>query len=90
MKPQRMATMLILLCMLRLPAWPQDQDKGHQVVTKLQIFFSELETQAAGTNAGCGGELWFSKMGEELKNQQHPDRSSVAGTLRRQVAFRCM
>ena len=45
MKRQRMATILILLCMLRLPAWPQDQDKGHQVVTKLQIFFSELETQ---------------------------------------------
>jgi hypothetical protein len=45
MKRQRMATILVLLSVLRLPPWPQDQEKGHQVVTKLQIFFSELETQ---------------------------------------------
>jgi hypothetical protein len=45
MKGHRVTTILVLLCILRLPAWPQDQEKGHQVLTKLQIFFSELETQ---------------------------------------------
>lgn len=47
MKRQRVATIVVLLCMLRLPAWSQDQGKGNRVVTetKLQIFFSELETQ---------------------------------------------
>ena len=45
MKIRRIATILVLLCMQRLPAWPQNQDKGNPVVTKLQIFFSELETQ---------------------------------------------
>jgi hypothetical protein len=45
MKGHRVATILVLVCMLRLPAWPHDQEKGHQVLTKLQIFFSELETQ---------------------------------------------
>jgi hypothetical protein len=45
MKGQRVATILVLLCMLRLQAWPQDQEKGHGVSTKPQIFFSELETQ---------------------------------------------
>jgi hypothetical protein len=45
MKVRRIATTLVLLCMLRLPAWPQTQDKGNPVVNKLQIFFSELETQ---------------------------------------------
>ena len=44
MKGHRVATILALLCMLRLPAWPQGE-KGNQVFTKLQIFFSELETQ---------------------------------------------
>lgn len=44
MKGRRVATLVVLLCMLRLQAWPQDQEKGH-VSTKLQIFFSELETQ---------------------------------------------
>jgi hypothetical protein len=42
MKVRRIATILVLLCMLRLPAWPQN---GDPVVNKLQIFFSELETQ---------------------------------------------
>jgi uncharacterized protein DUF4440 len=47
MKFQRVATIVVLLCMLRLPAWPQDQEKGNRVLTetKLQVFFSELETQ---------------------------------------------
>ncbi len=45
MKGHRLTMILVLLCMLRLPAWPQDQEKGRQVLPKLQIFFSELETQ---------------------------------------------
>jgi Domain of unknown function (DUF4440) len=47
MKVQRMAMLLLLLSLVRLPAWPQDKEKGNQAAseTKLQIFFSELETQ---------------------------------------------
>ncbi len=47
MKIPRVATLVISLCMLSLLASPQDQAKGHQVATKakLQVFFSELETQ---------------------------------------------
>ena len=47
MKSRRVATVVVLLCMLRLPGWSQDQEKGHGVATKpqLQVFFSKLETQ---------------------------------------------
>ena len=31
--------------MLSIPAWPQTQDKPNPVAAKLQVFFSELETQ---------------------------------------------
>jgi len=29
-------TIVVLLCMLRLPGWPQDQEKGHRVAPKPQ------------------------------------------------------
>src|SRR3984893_18305138 len=47
MKSRRVATVVVLLCMLRLPGWSQDQEKGHGVASKpqLQVFFSKLETQ---------------------------------------------
>ena len=47
MKGRRVATLVVLLCMLRLPGWSQDQDKGHGVASKpqLPVFFSILETQ---------------------------------------------
>src|SRR6266851_3914695 len=47
MKNRRVATVVVLLCMLRLPGWSQDQEKGHGVASKpqLQVFFSKLETQ---------------------------------------------
>jgi hypothetical protein len=47
MKGRRVATLVVLLCMLRLPGWSQDQEKGHGVASKpqLQVFFSKLETQ---------------------------------------------
>ena len=47
MKGRRVTTVVVLLCMLRLPGWSQDQEKGHGVASKaqLQVFFSKLETQ---------------------------------------------
>ena len=47
MKDRRVATVVVLLCVLRLPGWSQDQEKGHGVASKpqLQVFFSKLETQ---------------------------------------------
>jgi len=47
MKAERMAAILVLLCTLWLPASTQDQGKGHRIVkqTRLQVFFSEVETQ---------------------------------------------
>jgi Domain of unknown function (DUF4440) len=47
MKGRRVATAVVLLCMLRVPGWSQDQEKGHGVASKpqLQVFFSKLETQ---------------------------------------------
>jgi hypothetical protein len=47
MRVQRAATFLVLLCTLGLLPSPQGQEKGHRVVTntRLQVFFSELETQ---------------------------------------------
>jgi hypothetical protein len=47
MKGRRVATIVVLLFVLRLPGWPQDQVKGRSVATKpqLQVFFSRLETQ---------------------------------------------
>lgn len=47
MKDRRVATVVVLLCVLSLPGWSQDQAKGHGVASKpqLQVFFSKLETQ---------------------------------------------
>ena len=45
MKGHRVTTILVLLCMMKPPAWAQDQQKGLNVPTRLQIFFSKLETQ---------------------------------------------
>jgi hypothetical protein len=47
MKVQRAAAFLVLLCTPGLLSSQQDQGKGHRVVnqTRLQVFFSELETQ---------------------------------------------
>src|ERR1700730_140848 len=47
MKVQRVVAILVLLCTLRSPAAPQDQGKGHRIVSKtqIQVFFSELEKQ---------------------------------------------
>ncbi len=47
MRVRRAATLLVLLCTTGLLHSPQGQQKGHQVVTntRLEIFFSELETQ---------------------------------------------
>jgi hypothetical protein len=47
MKGRRVATAMFLLCMLSVPGWSQDQEKGHGVASKpqLQVFFSKLETQ---------------------------------------------
>ena len=45
MKVRRIAMILALFCMLSIPAWPQNQDKANPVAAKLQVFFSELETQ---------------------------------------------
>ena len=40
-----MASILVLLCMLRLPGRSQDQEKGRGAKPVLQVFFSKLETQ---------------------------------------------
>jgi hypothetical protein len=47
MRVRRAATLLGLLCTTGLLPSPQGQEKAHQVVpnTRLQVFFSELETQ---------------------------------------------
>jgi Domain of unknown function (DUF4440) len=45
MKGRRMETILALLCMLSLPAWPRSQDKAGPAVNKQRVFFSELEAQ---------------------------------------------
>ena len=47
MKGRRVTTVVVLLGMLRLPGWSQDQEKGHVAAPKpqLQVFFSKLETQ---------------------------------------------
>jgi uncharacterized protein DUF4440 len=47
MRVRRAATLLVLLCTPGLLPSPQGQEKGHRVVTntRLQVFFSELETQ---------------------------------------------
>ena len=47
MKDRRVATVVVLLCVLWLPGWSQDQGKGHAVASepRLQVFFSKLETQ---------------------------------------------
>jgi hypothetical protein len=47
MRVRRAAKLLVLLCTNALIHSPQGQQKGHRVVTsaRLQIFFSELETQ---------------------------------------------
>ena len=47
MRVRRAATLLVLLCTTGLLPSPQGQEKGHQVApnTRLQVFFSELETQ---------------------------------------------
>jgi Domain of unknown function (DUF4440) len=47
MKVRRMAMLLLLLSLLQLPAGAQDKGTGHQAApdNKLQVFFSELETQ---------------------------------------------
>jgi len=43
----KVAAVLVLWGTLTLPAWPQDQARVHGVTAKarLQVFFSELETQ---------------------------------------------
>ena len=47
MKIPKVAALVVLLCISSLFASPQDQEKDHKVVpnAKLQVFFSELETQ---------------------------------------------
>lgn len=47
MTGRKVAAAAVLLCILRLPVWSQDQPKGHGVAPKpqLQVFFSKLETQ---------------------------------------------
>jgi Domain of unknown function (DUF4440) len=47
MKIPKLAALVVLVGMSSLLASPQDQEKDHKVVpnAKLQIFFSELETQ---------------------------------------------
>ena len=47
MRGRRVASIVVLLCILRLPGWPRDQEKAHRVAPKpqLQVFFSKLETQ---------------------------------------------
>jgi hypothetical protein len=47
MKLPKMATLAVALCMLTSIASPQNKEKGQQAGpdTKLQVFFSELETQ---------------------------------------------
>ena len=47
MRGRRVASIVVLLCILRLPGWPRDQEKAHRVALKqrLQVFFSKLETQ---------------------------------------------
>ena len=47
MTGRRVASIVVLLCILRSPDWPQDQEKAHRVAPKpqLQVFFSKLETQ---------------------------------------------
>lgn len=44
MKSYRVATILILLCIIKLPFWAQEQ-KGQKALTGLEVFFSKLETQ---------------------------------------------
>ena len=47
MTGRRVASIVVLVCMLKLPGWPQDQEKGRRVAPKpqLRVFFSKLETQ---------------------------------------------
>jgi hypothetical protein len=47
MTGRRVASIVVLVCMLKLPGWPQDQEKGRKVDPKpqLRVFFSKLETQ---------------------------------------------
>jgi Domain of unknown function (DUF4440) len=44
MKGYRVAMILVLWCIIRLPCWAQDQ-KGQKAPTGLEVFFSKLETQ---------------------------------------------
>jgi hypothetical protein len=41
----KVATILVLSCIIGLPCWAQDQQKGQKAPSGLEIFFSKLETQ---------------------------------------------
>jgi hypothetical protein len=45
MKGWRVATILVLLCIIRQPCWAQDPQKGQKAPHGLEVYFSELETQ---------------------------------------------
>src|SRR3984893_4685107 len=46
MTGRRVASIVVLVCILKLPGWPQDREKGQSAPKpQLRVFFSKLETQ---------------------------------------------